>query len=116
MDIESYRGSRDNNLDNQKLSKEYLKVDNFNISSKNMQSVIYYMNTKLALEIISLCYSTKKINFPWDIRQVWYKVFNEPLPTSNMHGIPDEQSISFEEVKNHLFTAAIEYLVKKIDN
>ena len=73
------------------------------------------MSVREALAILSLCFSSKRTNWPFDIKKVYMETFSRPLPSENHHGISVEQSIDYERIKEELFTAAIEFLAEKIE-
>jgi hypothetical protein len=78
------------------------------------------MNPKLSLEILSLVFSDKKICYPWDIHDVYARVFpNKPFPTrtcAEMFSNHGRNIQDIEKARTELWEAAINYLTEKISS
>jgi hypothetical protein len=72
------------------------------------------MTVKEALQVISLTFSSKRVNWPFDIRRLYIETFGKLPPTENMHGVPPEKSVAFDQLKDELFEKAVEILAEKI--
>jgi hypothetical protein len=73
------------------------------------------MSTREALILVSLCYSSKRVGWPFDIRRLYIETFGKLPPTENMYGVAMEKSISYDQLKDELFEKAVEILAEKID-
>jgi len=75
------------------------------------------LNSKLSLEIISLTFSNKKLGFPYNIQEVWQKVYpydDFPYTENIVFGLPSVHK-DFDKAKEILFNNAVDYLAQKLD-
>ena len=75
------------------------------------------MNTKLALLILSVINSGKRVGWPFNINEIWYQVFpEEKFPSHSIHSeVMPGDTLDHEKAKARLLEASIDYISHKLD-
>jgi hypothetical protein len=76
------------------------------------------MNSTLALQIITTIgyYRDNHSSAPYNIREIWWRVFNRDLPLVHQRTFGgDESWVNWDKAKRELYEAAINYIADKLN-